>query len=184
MEPKKQPGYVFHVFGMGFGEMIVLGVVLLVVVGPRELPRLLRSLGRSIAKLRRMSSDLRKQSGIDDIIDEEGLREDLDAIRSLSKGRILQDVVNGVTQPRRPVQRALPAKPLTLEELKPPAEGEPPDPEQEYPVIGPDAYGARADDAEPEPKPEPQSNPEVEPEPEPAATEPVSTEPGPDLGAA
>lgn len=138
-------------FGLGFGEMVVLGVVLLVVVGPRELPKLLRSLGRGINKLRRMSTDLRQQSGIDDIINEEGLREDLDAIRSLSKGRLLEGALNAATTPaRRPPQRTRPRSTApTLEELTVPEEGEAPDRAVEYPAIGCDAYGALADDAEP-----------------------------------
>jgi sec-independent protein translocase protein TatB len=136
------------VFGLGFGEMVVLGIVLLVVVGPKELPRLLRGLGKGINKLRRMSSDLREQSGIDEIIKEEGLREDLDALRSLSRGRagLVEGLVNSASKPaRRPLARPRALAPA-LEELRPP-EGAPPDPDAEYPLVGPDAYGARADDA-------------------------------------
>lgn len=135
-------------FGFGFGEMVILGVVLLVVVGPRELPKLLRSFGKGLSKLRRMSADLREQSGIDDIIQEEGLRQDLDTLRTLSRGRagLVDSLVNSTTKPakrRRPPTRALaPA----LAELTMP-EGEPPDPTVEYPLVGPDSYGALADDA-------------------------------------
>lgn len=138
-------------FGLGFGEMVVLGVVLLVVVGPRELPKLLRSLGRGINKLRRMSTDLRRQSGIDDIINEEGLREDLDAIRSLSKGRLLEGALNAATTPaRRPPQRTRPRSTAPqLEELGLPEEGQAPTRDVEYPAVGCDAYGALADDVEP-----------------------------------
>ncbi len=75
-------------FDLGAGELLVLGIVLLVVVGPRELPRLLRALGRGIRKLRSTSMELRSQSGIDDAIQEEGLQEDLETVRSLSRGRV------------------------------------------------------------------------------------------------
>jgi sec-independent protein translocase protein TatB len=134
------------VFGLGFGEMVVLGVVLLVVVGPRELPKLLRSVGRGITKLRQMSADLRQQSGIDDIINEEGLREDLDAIRSLSRGRVVDGLVGAAMAPaRRPANRPrLHVK--SLETLTVP-DGDAPDRALEYPEVGPDANGALADDA-------------------------------------
>lgn len=124
--------------------MVVLGVVLIVVVGPRELPKLLRSVGSGIRKLRDMSSDLREQSGIDDIINEEGLREDLDTIRSLSKGRVVDSFVNS----SRPRVRARPRRVVakTLEQLKEP-EGERPPRQDEYPTVGPDAAGALPDDA-------------------------------------
>ncbi|MEM9691137.1 MAG: twin-arginine translocase TatA/TatE family subunit [Myxococcota bacterium] len=137
-------------FGLGFGEMVVLGVVLLVVVGPRELPRMLKSAGAGIRRLRQMSTDLRAQSGIDDILEDEGLREDLQTIRSLSRNRSIDGLVGNAT-PSRP--RPAPAKPLIqvvpLDELKVP-DGQPPDREQEYPVLGPDAAGALADDADEE----------------------------------
>lgn len=132
-------------FGLGFGEMVVLGVVLIVVVGPRELPKLLRSLGSGIRKLREMSSDLREQSGIDDIINEEGLREDLDTIRSLSKGRVVDGLVNASRPAKKPARRPrVIAK--TLQQLTVP-QGDRPERDDEYPSVGPDAYGALPDDA-------------------------------------
>lgn len=136
------PGYVCRVFGLGFGEMVVLGIVLIVVVGPRELPKLLRSVGRGITKLRQMSTELRAQSGIDDILEEEGLREDLEAIRSLSRGRVVDNLVNAAAKPR-PRPRMV-VKPL--EQLTPPP-GDAPDRAVEQPEIGPDAGGALRDDA-------------------------------------
>jgi len=141
------------VFGLGFGEMVLLAIVLLVVVGPKELPKLLRSLGRGINKLKNMSQDLRDQSGIDDILEDEGLREDLQAIRSIARpGSMAAGLVNSATKPRRkPVQRRPAVKTVDLEDLELP-DGPAPDPAVENPLEGPDAYGALADDA---PLPEP-----------------------------
>ena len=146
MDRRAAPGYVCGVFGLGFGEMVVLGIVLIVVVGPRELPKLLRSVGRGITKLRQMSVDLRQQSGIDDIINEEGLREDLEAIRSLSRGRVVDGLVqSAMSPPRRPAHRPRLAV-KSIDQLTVPP-GEPPDPKSEYPLVGADAYGALPDDA-------------------------------------
>lgn len=134
-------------FGLGFGEMVVLGIVLLVVVGPRELPKLLKSVGRGINKLRRMSADLREQSGIDDILDEEGLREDLQSIRSLSRGRVVDGFVGGVmaNPGKRKAKRPRMAV-KALEDLAPP-DGDAPPREDEWPAVGEDAAGALPDDA-------------------------------------
>lgn len=118
-------------FGLGFGEILVIAIVLLVVVGPRELPRLLRSMGRGINKLRTMSTELRAQSGIDEILREEGLQEDLDAIRSLSRGRVIDALVN--PPPRRglpdgpPPADAAYAEPLAGEAAPPQAPAPPAD---------------------------------------------------------
>ncbi len=168
LDPILRPGYVLRVFGLGFGELVVVGIVLLVVVGPRELPKLLRSLGQGINKLRRMSADLREQSGIDDIIREEGLRDDLEALRSLSRGRagVVEGLVNAAARSPRPRPRPQPRSLApALEELTRPEGGTPPDPDKEYPKIGPDSYGALADDA-PEPAPPPDTSPPETPPPQ------------------
>jgi sec-independent protein translocase protein TatB len=148
------------VFGFGFGEMIILGVVLLVVVGPRELPTLLRSVGRGINKLREMSRELRDQSGIDDIISEEGLREDLQAIRSLSRGRVVDTFVrDAMNSPKKKLAAANRAQAVDdITELNEP-EGEPPPRAQEYPAGGCDDYGATPADEEPGLPLEPESAP-------------------------
>lgn len=136
-------------FGLGFGEMVLLGVVLLVVVGPKELPKLLRSLGRGINKLKNMSQDLRDQSGIDDILDDEGLRDDLQAIRSIARpGSVAAGLVTSSGRRKRPVRRPA-VKAPALDDLELP-DGEPPDSSAENPIAGPDAYGAPADDVEPD----------------------------------
>ena len=75
-------------FGMSFGELAVVVIVALVVMGPKELPKVLRKLGQWAGKLRRMAADLRAQSGIDDALRTEGLDLDLREIRKLARGEI------------------------------------------------------------------------------------------------
>ena len=48
-------------FDIGWGELLVIGIVALVVIGPKELPALLRTMGQSMAKLRRMASEFQGQ---------------------------------------------------------------------------------------------------------------------------
>lgn len=94
-------------FDLGFGEIALLAMVLLVVVGPRELPRLLRAVGRGITRLRTLSWELRSQSGIDEIIRDEDLQKDIEAVRSLSKQRIVDAIVNeAMRAPRDPYRPA------------------------------------------------------------------------------
>ena len=45
----------------GSGELVVIGVVALVAIGPKELPGLLRTIGQAIGKLRRMAGDFQNQ---------------------------------------------------------------------------------------------------------------------------
>jgi len=48
-------------FGIGMPELMVIFVIGLVVLGPKKLPELARSLGRSLAEFRRASNDMRRE---------------------------------------------------------------------------------------------------------------------------
>lgn len=172
------------VFGFSLSELIVVIVVALVVIGPKDLPKMLRKLGQYAGKLRRMASDLRAQSGIDEALRSEGLADDINEIRKLARGEL------------DAVQRAAVDTGTTA---KPDISGSPYRDDfyvvrdREYPRDGADAYGALPDNAivyaeglpksklardpiyvlgDPNgvvPEPEPLPTPEAEPEPEPAA---------------
>ena len=47
-------------FGIGMTELLVIFVIGLLVLGPKRLPSLARSLGRSLAEFRRASNDIRR----------------------------------------------------------------------------------------------------------------------------
>jgi len=107
---------------MSFGELMILAIIALVVVGPRRLPSMLRTAGQLIGKVRRMAMDIRTESGIDEILDAEGIRSELDNFRRLAAGEIPPD------EPARTIL---------------------PDREREYPSVGCDAYGALTEDLVP-----------------------------------
>ena len=46
-------------FGIGSGELILLLIVALVVLGPERMPKLARDLGRAVAEFRKTSDELR-----------------------------------------------------------------------------------------------------------------------------
>jgi sec-independent protein translocase protein TatB len=48
-------------FDIGWSELLVIGVVALIVIGPKELPGVLRSVGHWMGKIRRMASDFQGQ---------------------------------------------------------------------------------------------------------------------------
>ncbi|TPI30225.1 twin-arginine translocase subunit TatB [Mesorhizobium sp. B3-1-9] len=48
-------------FEVGWSELLVIAVVMIVVVGPKDLPNMLRTFGRTAAKLRAMAGDFQKQ---------------------------------------------------------------------------------------------------------------------------
>ncbi len=82
---------------LGFNEIIILGILALVVVGPKDLPLLFRKLGRWTAKLRGMAQEFR--TGFDELarqaeLDE--LKKEVDALRRTTS---LQDIRNELTKP-------------------------------------------------------------------------------------
>ena len=56
-------------FGLGMSELILLGVLALILIGPKQLPEVARTLGRFINDLKRsaegLTEDIKKQATID-----------------------------------------------------------------------------------------------------------------------
>ncbi len=48
-------------FGIGMTELLVILVIALLVIGPKRLPEMARSLGRGLAEFRRASTDIRRE---------------------------------------------------------------------------------------------------------------------------
>lgn len=48
-------------FGIGTGELLLLLVIALIVLGPERMPKLARDLGRAMAEFRRTSDELRSE---------------------------------------------------------------------------------------------------------------------------
>ncbi|MGZ8447762.1 MAG: twin-arginine translocase TatA/TatE family subunit [Candidatus Deferrimicrobiaceae bacterium] len=60
-------------FGIGFQEMLIILVVVLIFFGPKRLPDLAKSLGKGIAEFKKASEEVRK--GIEDAVKEESAAE-------------------------------------------------------------------------------------------------------------
>jgi len=127
------------VFGFSLSELIVVIVVALVVIGPKDLPKMLRKLGQYSGKLRRMASDLRAQSGIDEALRTEGLADPIAEIRKLARGEL--DAVTRAVE-----------DPVAIAGTRPPELSAHRDGfyvmrDREYPRDGADSYGALPDNA-------------------------------------
>ncbi len=48
-------------FEFDAGKFVLIAIVALIVIGPKELPRVMRQLGQAVAKLRRLSGDFQAQ---------------------------------------------------------------------------------------------------------------------------
>ncbi|MEH6665422.1 MAG: Sec-independent protein translocase protein TatB [Brevundimonas sp.] len=76
--------------GIGATELLVIGIIALIVVGPKDLPLLMRRVGQFMGKARRMAADFRasfdemaRQSELDE------LRKEVEALRTGNMARPL-----------------------------------------------------------------------------------------------
>jgi len=84
-------------FNIGFGELAVICIVLIIAVGPERLPSMMKTLGKTIRTLRQASRDIRASTGIDEL-----MREDFDLYAPIKN------------PPRRPAPLPAPDEPAAL----------------------------------------------------------------------
>jgi Tat protein translocase TatB subunit len=123
------------VFGISFTELLVILVVGLIVLGPQKLPGLFRTLGQWIAQLRRLTTEVRAQSGIDEILRSEGLNGGLNELRGLMRSDLKRSTV-AIGDPMHTID-SIPNPYTSSFEY---------DVSRERPVEGPDSRDAIAED--------------------------------------
>jgi len=76
-------------FDLDAGKLIIIGIVALVVIGPKELPRVMRQVGQAIGKLRRMAADFQGQF-MDAMkeADIEDLKKEINAVADSAKAEV------------------------------------------------------------------------------------------------
>lgn len=82
---------------LGLNEILILGVLALVVIGPKDLPLLLRKLGRWTARLRGMAQEFR--SGFDELARQAELDELKREVEALRRTTNLNSLANEITKP-------------------------------------------------------------------------------------
>lgn len=89
---------------IGWAELAIIGVIVLIVVGPKELPRVLRSAGQWAGKARKIAREF--QNSLDDMIRESELDTVKKDIEKATKFDIKKDIENAI-DPKGDVKRAL-----------------------------------------------------------------------------
>ena len=82
-------------FGMGAQEIAIIAIILIVVVGPDDLPGMLRTIGKWVGNVQSMARDFRRQ--IDNMADDAGFSEErkmLDQARSFNPNKLVKDTLD------------------------------------------------------------------------------------------
>ncbi len=82
-------------FDIGWTEMLVVAVVAIIVVGPKDLPGMLRTVGKSVKKIRGMAGDFQRQ--FDDALKEaelDGVKKSFDDVKSMNPLNQVKDSLN------------------------------------------------------------------------------------------
>ncbi|MBN9072579.1 MAG: twin-arginine translocase subunit TatB [Rhizobiales bacterium] len=122
-------------FDIGWTEMLVIAVVMIVVVGPKDLPKMLRTFGKTTAKLRVMAGDFQRQfnealkeAELDDV------KKSVDELRSLNPANQIRQTLN-------PFEKAAADVRAGLQSLNP---ATPPKPDSAAPAAEPAKDGTAA----------------------------------------
>src|SRR5690348_3143133 len=112
-------------FDIGWGELLLIGIVALVAIGPKELPGVLRAVGQWTAKLRRMASEFQNQ--FHEAMREAemaDLKKQVDEVTSQAQSYAKFDPVGDIRREfesaQRQIDRAI-AEPAAASEAPPPA---------------------------------------------------------------
>lgn len=123
------------------GELMVIAVIALIVVGPKDLPKMLRTIGGFVTKLRGMAGEFQRH--LDSAIREAGIEDVKKEVRQLSNFTVTDDVGKQMSEEFKrqgdEIKKMLdaPEKPVEA----PPAVAPPPD---EPAIAAPEAPKAEA----------------------------------------
>lgn len=92
-------------FNIGFAELLLVLVIAYVIVGPKDLPRVARWLGRMVRRARQLIREIKSEVGWDEMMAEtEDVRRDIDA--TLKETDITADLKDAGKTLRRTMKEA------------------------------------------------------------------------------
>lgn len=91
-------------FDVGWQELFIIGLVAIVVIGPKDLPRVLRTVTLGIRKVRSMARDF--QDGLEELARDADLQELRKEIED-GVGGDLQDEIESIGDPARDIEESV-----------------------------------------------------------------------------
>lgn len=108
-------------FDIGWSEMAVVAVVALVVIGPKDLPKLLRTVGQWTGKARALAREF--QSHLDDLARQSELDELKKQAEAVTRFDVKEEIANTIDpggELKKAIEESDPAKLAAAESLPPP----------------------------------------------------------------
>jgi sec-independent protein translocase protein TatB len=121
-------------FDLAWSEIALIGVVALVVIGPKDLPEAIRGVARGISKLRRMASEFQGQA--DELVREANLDEVRQSINEIRRFNVRDEFTKAVDKDGS-IRRTFTEDPLNPGYTPPPAPATTPEPESFGPPAPP-----------------------------------------------
>ena len=139
-------------FDIGWTELLVIAVVAIVVIGPKDLPRVMRMVGQWTGKLKRMSREFQgqfnealREAELEDVRKDveaigKGLKEDV--AKASQNVNSIGDDIRKAADVSTPAAAAAPSEPVTASETPPAAETPAPTPVEAVPPAAEPAAAA------------------------------------------
>jgi sec-independent protein translocase protein TatB len=123
---------------IGWTELLVIAIVLIVVVGPKDLPPMIKAFGRTMANLRKITGEFRtqfdqalKEADMDDV------RKTIGDVQNLNPSNALRDAINPLRQMgneiRSDLQKSVSVASAAPEAVAPATEVTLPEPQMKLP---------------------------------------------------
>ena len=141
-------------FGIGWTELLIIAIVAIIVVGPKDLPRLMRTFGHYAGKLRRMANEFKHQ--VDEAMREAEL---VEVRKAMHDFHAQASDINLHAPVDKPLMVPKPAPPAPAEAAEPASKPEP-KPRAKTPKMAgakKTAAAGTADVAKPKPAPKPRA---------------------------
>jgi sec-independent protein translocase protein TatB len=106
-------------FDIGFSELLIIGLVALIVIGPEKLPRVARTVGHLAGRLQRYVSDVKSDSNREiELEDLKKMRDSMEEAATEMRSSVQAELTKTETDLNKTVQDVVEDKPVAAPEEK------------------------------------------------------------------